>query len=144
MRSSPSIRSSSRVRTRQRGFVLAAALIIAVLYLALIELLLLDSTRSFKEAQQFRSHVIASTLAESGAELAALHMTTSGSAAAGATDDQGTMNGKYSQSGNSFTLTGDGATAGVPPMKATVLLEGTIDYTVSPPKISIAWSRHSQ
>ena len=54
-----SIRSSSRDRTSERGFVLAAAIILAVLYLGLIELLLLDGTRALQEAQRFRSRIVA-------------------------------------------------------------------------------------
>ena len=144
MDDSPSIRSFNRVRMRdrrhQRGFVLAATLVIAVLYFALMELLLLDATRSLNEAQRFRSHVIASTLAENGAEIAALNMVSSSGASADAQNSQGKMSGKLNRSGNTFELTGQGASSGVPPMESSVLLEGTVEGT----KVSIVWSRHSQ
>ncbi len=59
----------NRGRTsNQRGFVLGAALLLAVLYFALMELLLLDSTLSLQQAQRFRAHIMATTLAESAAE----------------------------------------------------------------------------
>ena len=116
MDDSPSIRSFNRVRMRdrrhQRGFVLAATLVIAVLYFALMELLLLDATRSLNEAQRFRSHVIASTLAENGAEIAALNMVLSSGASADAQSSQGKMSGKLNRSGNTLELTGQGASAG--------------------------------
>ena len=107
---------------------------------ALMELLLLDATRSLNEAQRFRSHVIASTLAENGAEIAALNMVSSSGASADAQNSQGKMSGKLNRSGNTFELTGQGASSGVPPMESSVLLEGTVEGT----KVSIVWSRHSQ
>ena len=69
-----SIRSSSRARTSERGFALIAALTLAVLYFALMELILIDSSRSLAEAQRFRARIMAATLAEDAAELAALNM----------------------------------------------------------------------
>src|SRR6266545_5727430 len=75
----PLIRFFSRAsisRQRQRGFVLISALVLSVLYFALMELLLIDSSRALNEAQRFRARVVAGALAESGAELAALQMVT--------------------------------------------------------------------
>jgi Tfp pilus assembly protein PilV len=110
----------------ERGFVLAAALIIAVLYLALMELLLMDSTRALNEAQRYRSQVIAQTLAESGAERAAAQMVTKSSTNASGQDWQGAMAGTMQHAGSSFEITGDGAATGVPPAKAHVELKGAI------------------
>jgi hypothetical protein len=61
-----STRSSSRARTAERGFVLGMAMVIAVLYFLLMELLLIDSSRALGEAQRFRSRVVAAALAENG------------------------------------------------------------------------------
>ncbi len=113
-------------RSSDRGFVLAAALIIAVLYFALMELLLLDSSRALQEAQQYRSRVIAATLAESGAELAAMQLVTNSSANVNAQDSQGTMTGTMTHTGNEFDITGDGDATGVPPAHAHVTLKGAV------------------
>ena len=109
-----------------RGFVLAAALIIAVLYFALMELLLIDSTRALNEAQQFRARVVASTLAESGAELAAVQLITQSSADVNSQDAQGTMSGTMSHNGSAFEIVGDGDAIGVPPAHAHVDVKGAI------------------
>src|SRR5215213_2449819 len=69
-----SIRSSSRARTSERGFALIAALTLALLYFALMELILIDSSRSLAEAQRFRARIMAAAVAEDAAELAALNM----------------------------------------------------------------------
>ncbi|HEX7420223.1 MAG TPA: hypothetical protein VF505_10080, partial [Thermoanaerobaculia bacterium] len=61
-------------RKNQRGFVLITALTISILYFALMELLLIDSSRALREAQRFRAHVLAGTLAESAADLAAFQI----------------------------------------------------------------------
>ena len=71
-----STRSSFRGRTAERGYVLIAAIALAVLYFALMELLLIDSSRALREAQRFRAKVIAATLAESAAELSTASMVT--------------------------------------------------------------------
>ena len=111
----------------ERGFVLAAALIIAVLYFALMELLLMDSTRSLQEAQQYRARVIASTLAESGAELAAAQLVTQSGANVNFHDTQGMMFGKMTHSATgSFEITGDGEASGVPSAHAHVELKGMV------------------
>jgi hypothetical protein len=71
MDKSPSIKSCNRARTSERGIALAIALIVAVLYFGLIELMLYDASRELAEARRFRARIIAVTLAENGAELAA-------------------------------------------------------------------------
>ena len=65
-----------RPHARERGYVLIAAIALAILYFALMELMLIDSSRALREAQRFRSKVIATTLAESAAELSAASMVT--------------------------------------------------------------------
>lgn len=58
----------------ERGFALIGALLIALLLLVLMSVLLADLTRVTRGTATGRSRVIAESLAESGAELAARHM----------------------------------------------------------------------
>ena len=113
-------------KRKQRGFVLVTALTLSVLYFALMELLLIDSTRALSEAQRFRSHVIAAALAESGAELAAFQIVTKSSANVNATDFQGTMHGELQRMSNSFILQGEGSSIGSMTKAARVRVEGRI------------------
>ena len=143
-----SMRFSFRDRTtNQRGYVLITAIALAVLYFGLMELMLIDSSRALREAQRFKSRVIASALAESAAELAAAQMVTQPRASANASDEQGQMTGTLQVSGNplvpgtqSFELKGVGVTAGVAPVKATVRVQGSINGN----RIAIDYTFHSQ
>src|SRR5579864_1105782 len=105
-------------RKRQRGFVLAVALSLAVLYFLLMELILIDSSRALAEAQRFRSRTVAAALAENGAELAAQDIVNRGSATIAATDAQGDTTGSLMRNGNDFELKGSGTTKGVLPEAA--------------------------
>ena len=132
-----SIRSSFRGRTTERGYVLISAIALAILYFALMELMLIDSSRALREAQRFRARVQAATLAESAAELAAANLVNQTTANTSAEDDQGKMTGTLTRNGNDFMITGQSETTGVPPQKANVRVQGrvqpngtiTIDYT---------------
>lgn len=136
-----SIRSSSRGRTSERGFVLAAAIILAVLYFMLIELLLIDGTRALQEAQRFRSRIVALTLAESAAELAAAQMVNTQNAHVDVDSSDGTLTGQYLRSAGSFQLTGDATTKGVAVQKAHVTIQGRI---VDGTRVVIDYTNHSQ
>lgn len=136
-----SIRSSSRDRTSERGFVLAAAIILAVLYFMLIELLLIDGTRSLQEAQRFRSRIVALTLAESAAELAAAQMVNNTNAHVDIDSTDGTLTGEYLRSGDSFQLTGEATTKGVAIQKSHVTIQGRI---VDGTRVVIDYTNHSQ
>ena len=136
-----SIRSFSRDRTSERGFVLAAAIILAVLYLALIELLLLDGTRALQEAQRYRSRVVALTLAESAAELAAAQMVNNTNANVSVDTSDGTMTGTLMRSGPNFVLTGDADTKGVARQHAHVRIQGRV---VEGTRVVIDYTSHSQ
>jgi len=136
-----SIRSFSRARTNsQRGFALVAAVVLAILYVALIELLLLDSARELGEARRFRARVVAATLAENGAELAAASIVSKDSATVNDSDAQGTIFGHMTKTANQFRIRGEGSAAGVVHTSATVQLQGRIegkqlkiDYAVHTP-----------
>lgn len=123
-----SIRSFSRARTNsQRGFALIAAIALSILYFALIELMLLESSRELSEAQRFRSRIVATTLAENGAELAAANMLNELYTTADAENWQGRVSGTMTRNaGNQFTIEGHGETTGVKPIRAKVRVYGRI------------------
>lgn len=116
---------------------------LAVLYFALMELMLIDSSRSLNEAQRFRARIVATTMAESAAELAAAQLVTQPMANVNASDEQGTMTATMSRGAappNSkeipFTIDAHAEEIGVPSQKASVAVQGRIvgttihvDYT---------------
>jgi len=125
-------------RRSQRGFVLVAALALAILYFLLMELVLIDSSRALAEAQRFRSRTVAAALAENGAELAAQQIAAHGGTKVTTTDAQGDVTGSINWNGDQFRLDGAGTTKGVIPQSAHVMVQGQvkadatieIDYTV--------------
>jgi hypothetical protein len=129
MERSPSIRSCNRARTTERGFALAVALIVAVLYFGLIELMFIDAARDLAEARRFRARVVALTLAENGAELAAANLVTSVvNNPPPVTDWQGITTGtmKKNASTGEFEIHGTGEATGVVSQKATVIVRGQV------------------
>lgn len=144
-----SIRSSSRARTTERGFALALALIVAVLYFGLLQLMLWDASRELAEARRFRARVIALTYAENGAELAALHLALPQAVVlptgVQAEDEQGECTGKAykgaeANTGTPFKLEGTGRATGVTEAKARVTITGVILGG----RVKIYDSEHSQ
>ena len=143
----PSIRSSFRARTRERGYAsrergyaLISAIALAILYFAVMQLIMIDTSRVLHEAQRFRSKVIAAALAENGAELAASQMLLNSTHNADATDGDGKMKGSLQRSGNEFTISAEGTSFGVEPRTATVRLQGRTTGT----KITVDYAFHSQ
>jgi hypothetical protein len=140
----PSIRFFSRGRTRprERGFVLVSALILAVLYFGLMELMLIDASRALAEANRYRARTVAGALAEDGVELASAQMITRQAAIVNTQNSQGSMSGelKVPTPGN-FILTGSGTTNGIVSATASVEIQGRI---VNGTQIYIDYSRHSQ
>ena len=136
----PSIRSCNRARTNERGIALVIALIVAVLYFGLIELMLYDASRELAEARRFRARVIALTLAENGAELAAQNLVTMPQNPAPVTDWQGTTSGDVSKSGEDFRINGTGDVTGIVEAHATVYVQGRVDAQ----GIHIDYTQHSQ
>jgi hypothetical protein len=136
-----SFRGRTNRRESQRGYILIAAIALAVLYFALMQLMLIDSSRALREAQRFRSRIVSSTLAESAAELAAAGMvTTMASNTANAKDEQGSMDGQLHFATNAFEIVGDATTAGVQPVKATVRVQGRVEGS----KVIVDYTFHSQ
>jgi hypothetical protein len=135
-------RPPRRDRSRERGFALAIAIILAVLYFGLIELLLVDSARELDQARRFRARVMAMTLAENGAEIAAFQMITSPPASTPPYEDwQGTATGELSRPEPSiFRLKGTGETKGLVKSKATVQVIGHIDNGI---RVYIDYTMHT-
>lgn len=122
--------------------MLVTAIVIAFLYFALMTLVLMDSMREAREATRFKNRIIAMTLAENGAELAAVKMITATSASRGVNDDQGVAYGQLVHGGEDFQITGTGRTTGAIKMQASVRLKGKVSADSG--TITIEWSTHSQ
>jgi len=148
----PSTRSSFRARTRERGYVLITAIALAILYFALMELMLIDSSRALREAQRFRSKVIATTLAESAAELSAASMVTRNAGnTINADDEQGSMKAECTLTPNpqktdetAFVIAAEATTSGVAPVKSTVKVQGRIETTSPIARVIVDYTYHSQ
>lgn len=134
-----SIRFFFRGHTTERGYVLVTAIVLAVLYFALMELLLIDSSRALREAQRFRARIVAVTLAESAAELAAAQLVTASGANVNATDEQGTMTATLARNGKTFMIDAKAEATGVPPQKASVRVQGEVEGT----KVSVSYTFHT-
>lgn len=130
-------------RRSERGFALAMAIILAVLYFGLIELLMIDSSRELAEARRFRARIVASTMAENAAELAAHDMALKPPGASSDVtleDADGKGEGKLRKMNDRFELRGEAETKGLVKTKATVRVTGRltggeiyIDYTTHTP-----------
>lgn len=136
----PSIRSSFRARTRERGYALIAAIALAVLYFAVMQLIMIDSSRTLREAQRFRAKVTAAALAENGAELAASQMVSTVSRRVNATDGDGTMKATLDHSSSDFVILAEGTANGADSRTATVRLQGRVQGA----KITVDYAQHSQ
>lgn len=121
-----STRSCSHERRSERGYALISALVLAILYFALIELLLIDSARELAEARRFRARITAETLAENGVELAALQLVSSSKHEASAEDGQGRFHGRMIRTGNQFDIVAEGHTTGLTESRAKVIVRGRI------------------
>jgi hypothetical protein len=129
--------------------VLIAAIALAVLYFGLMELMLIDSQRTLREAQRFRSKIIATTLAENAADLAAEQICTKSiTATVDYANAEGTMTGDMHRVESDtptgkkydFVINVTGTTKGVSPQVATGKLDGEITDGV----IHIKYAYHSQ
>jgi hypothetical protein len=117
------------------------AIVLAVLYFGLIELLLLDSQRELAEARRFRARVIAETLAESAAELAAHQIVTRDVTAKFSFETaQGTIGGEMKKKPGTgdFEIHGTGTSSGLTESTARVILIGRVAGT----DVKIQYSHH--
>lgn len=134
-------RSCSRGRTSERGFALVWAVGLALLFFMLIQLVLIDSSRELAEARQFRARIVATTLAENGAELSAVRMRERSHGVGNAQDWQGTISGEFRKNEQGeFTMWGEGATRGTVQAKARVEVKGR--YVESANRIEIDFTVH--
>lgn len=122
------MKSPIRARIRdERGVALIAVLLLAILYFALIEMVMWESSQAFRSAQRFRSRVIAEALAESGAELAAQQLVASSSANIKADTGQGKITATMTRggpNGDEFEIKSEARTSGVMPTEAHVVVRG--------------------
>ena len=117
------------------------AIVLAVLYFGLIELLLLDSQRELGEARRFRARIVAETLAENAAELAAMNIVTRDATPNFSIEtEQGVISGwmKKTAAGN-FEIHGEGTTTGITQSTARVILRGRIQGASN---VKIQYSLH--
>ena len=125
-----SIRSCSRARrSSERGIALVSAIVLAVLYFGLMELLLLDSARELSMARRFRAKVVSTTLAENGAELAALQLVSPARTMneVRAEDNVGVITGRLLKAASGqFEIVGTGTTKGVAVSKSKVSVYGRV------------------
>lgn len=104
-----------------------SVLLIALLYFALIELIMAESARKMREAQRFRARITANILAENGAELAAAGMTGLDLREASLENDDGEMSGTFRRVGeDSFVIEATGTTKGVVRSTRNVSIKGRI------------------
>ena len=136
----PSTRSSFRARTRERGYALISAIALAVLYFAVMQLIMIDSSRLLHEAHRFRSKVIAATLAENAAELAASQIVLTTVRNVDASDGDGKMKANMHRTSSDFIINAEGSSVGAEPRTATVRLQGKVIGT----KVEVNYSFHSQ
>lgn len=137
-----STRSFSRAqRSNESGYALVMAIVLAVLYFALIELMLLDSQRELAEARRFRARIVAETLAENAAELAAMQIVTRPfTPQFSVTMEDGTISGNMTKSTttNDFEIRGEATASGVTQSTAKVILRGRVVGT----DVRIQYSQH--
>ena len=132
-------------KRRQRGYVLITAIALAILYFGLMELMLIDSQRALRESQRFRARIIATTLAENGAELAAEQLITRFATEAEYQNEQGRMLGTMKRGPSDYSIDAIGSASGVPPVTQTVKLRGKVIIApLQPPRITIDYAYHSQ
>ena len=140
MEDSRSIRFSFRARTRERGYALISAIALAVLYFAVMQLIMIDSQRVLREAQRFRAKVISSALAENAAELAASQMLMASTQKIDAKDAEGTMKATLRKGATDFVIEAEGTSYGAESRQATVKLQGRVLGT----KVLVDYAAHSQ
>lgn len=103
------------------------AITLAVLYFGLVELMLLDSSRELAAARRFRARIVAHTLAENGAELAARDIAGRASASVNAEDWQGTITGRMTKNpAGHFDIEATGRTSGIVQTESKVFVRGRI------------------
>jgi hypothetical protein len=107
--------------------------------------MLVESSRALREAHRFRARLVAQTLAENGAELAAVQIAKRAGTNVSAQSEQGTMEGTQRRSDTTFEISAKGTSAGVESATATVRVQGTIENpTALKPHLKVDYTYHSQ
>lgn len=136
-----SIRFSFRARIRdRRGYALISAIVLAVLFFLVMELMLMESSRALEEAQRFRSRIVGLTLAENAAELMSRDLIDQTSGSLDADDDDGHMHATLERGGSNYKIESNGVMNGVKPIRETVVLQGRVVGN----HITIDYAAHSQ
>lgn len=118
---------SQRLFSRRRGFALVSALVLALLFLALIELLLADLTQASRTAERVRGRILADILAENGVELVVRDMVTSPTGSVSRELDGGRVVASYEPRANgAFTIRSESLANGPFPARAALVIEGRI------------------
>lgn len=136
------MRSFSREAIRdERGYVLISVLILAVLYLGLMELMLRESSEVLRSAVRFRSRIVAQSLAEDGVELAARRIVERDAAKVKYDNPEGNVDATMRRVGDvSFEITSRSTAVGASSSSATVRVFGRVTGT----QIHIDRTIHSQ
>lgn len=137
-----STRSSSRARrSSERGYALISALVLAILYFAMVELLLIDSARELEAARRFRARITAETLAENGVELAAVRLVQNERAEGTVEDWQGTVTARMAKKpSGEFDIVSEAQTTGVTESRAKVLVRGRV---IGTSEVKIQYTVHT-
>lgn len=106
--------------------MLVSALVLALLFLAMMGLVLRESAEEHRAAQRVRARITAQVLAENGAELAAEDMVNLPGRSAEKENDEGTMAGRYRRMGNRFEIEATGVSRGTVRTESTLRIEGSI------------------
>ena len=118
-----SIRSSRRVRT-DRGFALVTALLLALLFIGVIDLALADAVNAQRQARRFRERIMSQILADNAVELAAADMVGGAAKAVERRTDEGEMSAELEMKPNgAFTIEAEGVTAALG-VRSRVTLRG--------------------
>lgn len=119
-------RSDGARRRGEGGFALIGALVVAILYLGLMELVLIESAAAERQAQRFRTETLAEVMAENAAELAAAGMVSNGPRQVEVETEEGILTAHAEQfSGNRFRIEASGRPQ-ARGIAAVVVLDGRV------------------
>ncbi|MGA7616036.1 MAG: hypothetical protein WBX15_12740 [Thermoanaerobaculia bacterium] len=104
-----------------------SVLVLAVLYFALMGLVLMESTAKSREAAGFHSRIASEIFAENAAELAARQMVSGSSRHIDVTTSDGVLKADFQRSpSGQFTLRATATSSGVAPTSSHLVLRGRI------------------
>jgi hypothetical protein len=128
-------------KTDRRGFVLITVLVLALLFFAMMELMLIESTQAMRGATRYRARVMAQAMAENAVELVAHDLLNGIGKSVTTETEDGLMSGTLEHfPDGTFRITAFAETAGALTHRATVEVRGT----VSGPEVVVTRTRHSQ